>query len=120
MVEQTDGLQLPEVLSSREHEALQALKRPLFDEFPFVESLILFGSVVHGAADEESDVDLLVLTDRKLDRFRRHEITGVVFEVNLEYDTNFSVLVADRESWNSGPASVLPIHADVEEYGVPV
>ena len=120
MVKQPENPQVKELLSSVEQEALQELKRRLIDQFPFIEELILFGSVVRGEADEESDVDLLVLTNRKLDRSRRHEITGVVFKVNLEYDTNFSALVADRENWDSGVVSVLPIHTEIEQHGVPV
>jgi hypothetical protein len=54
--------------------------------------------MARGEADEESDSDLLV-TLTKLTRFERHEITDSVFEINLKYDTNFSTLVIDNESW---------------------
>lgn len=120
MLKEPENVQLKELLSNDERQALQELKKRLFDRFPFVRELILFGSVVHGDADEESDVDLLVLTNRKLSRSRRHEITRVTFEINLEYDTNFSVLVADRDKWDSGMISVLPIHTEIEQHGVPV
>lgn len=53
-------------------------------------------------------------------RFRRHEITNEVFEVNLQYDTNFSTLVVDRRSWETGIVSVLPIHDEILRDGVQV
>jgi predicted nucleotidyltransferase len=81
---------------------------------------VLFGSLARGQADEESDVDLLVVTARRLTRWERHEITNVVFEVNLRYDTNFSTLVVDAESWETGIVSVLPIRDEIRRDGVQV
>lgn len=78
-------------------QALDELRRRLFDKFD-IENLILYGSVARGKADEESDLDLLILTAQPLTRLVRHEITDLVFEVNLGYGTNFSTLVVDRAS----------------------
>lgn len=105
------------VLTPIQERALKALRERLFAEFELVD-LILFGSVVRGEADAESDIDLLVMTPQPLARRARHEITDVVFEVNLRYDTNFSTLVVDRESWTSGVFSVLPLHEEVLREGV--
>jgi len=73
---------------------------------------VLFGSIVRGEVDNESDIDLLVLTARKLDLTSRHEITDLVFEINLKYDTNFNTLVVDSNTWDTGLISVLPIRAE--------
>ena len=73
---------------------------------------MLFGSIVRGEVDNESDIDLLVLTARKLDLTSRHEITDLVFEINLKYDTNFNTLVVDSNTWDTGLISVLPIRAE--------
>lgn len=83
-----------------------------------IEEIQLFGSVARGDAGEESDIDLLVITEERLERKIRHEITGIIFEINLEYDTNFSTLVVDRESWDNGPFSVLPIHDEILREGI--
>lgn len=58
----------------------------------------MYGSVTRGEAGEESDVDLLILTVKLLSRPTRHEITDMVFEVNLTYRMNFRTLVVDRIS----------------------
>ena len=106
-------------LTRTQAQALAELKRRLCEEFG-VEALVLYGSVARGEADDESDLDLLVLTPDPLSRRARHEITDAVFEVNLQYGTNFSTLVLDRDSWHDGPVSVLPIRAEVMKDGVAV
>lgn len=83
-----------------------------------VEAVILFGSVARGDDDHESDADLLVVTTERLTRTARHEITDILFEVNLLCDTNLSTLVVDRDSWENGMFSVLPIRDEIRRDGV--
>lgn len=100
-------------------EALREIKQRLRERFD-IRTLILYGSVARGQAHEESDVDLLIVTARPLSRFERHEITDMVFEANLRYDTNFSTLVVDLKSWETGLISVLPVHDEIIRDGVQV
>ena len=84
-----------------------------------IEYFELFGSAVRNELDEESDIDLLVVTNRELDRTEKHKIIDEVFKVNLEYETNFSTLIISKELWH-GKYSVLPIHQEVEKEGIRV
>ena len=104
-------------LAPNQYQALGELRRRLFDEFD-IEAVILYGSVARGEADEESDLDLLVVASQPLTRPARHEITDMVFEVNLLYGTNFSTLVVDRNDWEAGAFSVLPLREEVLKDGV--
>jgi predicted nucleotidyltransferase len=104
-------------LTPNQYQALVELRRRLFERFN-IEALILYGSVARGEADEESDLDLLIVTVLPLRRPARHEITDMVFEVNLLYDTNFSTLVVDRHSWEAGVFSVLPLRDEILKDGV--
>jgi len=97
--------------------ALEELKRRLKARFPRVR-LILFGSAVRGEMDEESDIDVLILTERLLSREERNAIVKEVFEINLRYETNISVLLVDARSWKEGPISAMPIHQEIEKEGV--
>jgi len=106
-------------LTSDEKLALANLRRGLLD-MSFVESILLYGSAARGEADEESDIDLLVLTSKKLTRPERHQITDLVYQINLAEDTNFSTLVVDRTSWENGIFSVLPIHEQIAREGIAV
>ncbi len=104
-------------LNPSQRQALDELRRRLREEFE-IENLVLFGSVARDEADEESDIDILVITRHAMTRPERHEITDAVFEINLEHDTNFSTLVVDRSSWEAGPIRILPIHEEIEKEGV--
>lgn len=107
-------------LSAIEHQAILALKRSLLRSLDFVEEIVLFGSVARGEADDESDIDLLVLTGRPVSYKERHQITAVITDINLEFEANFSSIVVDRNTWEQGPISHLPIKANIEREGVPV
>lgn len=99
-------------LASNQYEVLNELKQKLLDQFA-VESIALYGSAVRGEANAESDLDLLILTTQKLKRTLRHQITDLVFALNLHYGTNISTVVVDRSSWETGVFSVLPFREEV-------
>lgn len=99
--------------------ALSQLKTKLTADYPVVR-LVLFGSAVRGEMDEESDVDVLVLTSRPLKSVERNAMYDEVFALNLRYDTNVSVLVTDLHNWEAGPLSVMPIREAVEKEGRPL
>lgn len=108
-----------DLLTANQSQALTLIRRGLLEKFQ-VEAIILYGSVARGEAGDESDIDLLILTRNQLSRLERHQITALVFEVNLEFGTNFSTLVVNRSSWESGQFSWLPIHQQILKDGVAV
>ncbi len=105
------------MLTNIQAKALSEIKDRVKEKFK-IDNMILYGSIVRGDLDEESDIDLLIITDEVLSRRIRHEITDIVFEVNLKYETNYSTFVVDRNSWRNGPYSILPIHDEIEREGV--
>lgn len=106
-------LQLPQQL----WKALREAQRWLSAEFA-VDRIVLFGSIVRGETDEESDVDLLIVLKDPPSHYVRDCITSIVLEINLEFDTNLSELIVDRQTWDCGLPSVLPIHQMIQEEGV--
>jgi hypothetical protein len=52
------------------------------------------------AEDEDSDADLLTMTSKPPARLEHHEVTNVVFEVNLQFDTNINSLTVHLKSRN--------------------
>jgi predicted nucleotidyltransferase len=100
-----------------QEQALTELCQKLHGAFD-LHSINLYGSVTRGETDEESDIDLLIVTKKPLPRTIRHQITDIVFEINLRYDTNFSTLVVDQASWESGTFSVLPLREEILREGI--
>jgi predicted nucleotidyltransferase len=106
-------------LFSNEQAALEEAKKLLKNKFP-VEELMVFGSVARGEATEDSDLDLLVLTSRPMSHSEEHVMSDIIFEINLSRETNISILVVDRKTWETGLWSMLPIHQDVIRDGVTI
>lgn len=108
-----DQSSLPQPL----RKALEAARDRIAAEFA-VDRIVLFGSVARGTAGEESDADLLVVLEERPDSRVRNRVSSLLFEINLERDTNLSALVVDRQSWEAGVFSVLPIHGAIEREGI--
>ena len=108
-------LRLPQNVS----DALRAAQERLNTEFN-VDRIVLFGSVARGTADEESDLDLLIVLKQPPDHPVRNRISSIILDINLEHDANLSGLVVDQRAWDEGFVSVLPIHEEVEQEGIPL
>jgi predicted nucleotidyltransferase len=104
-------------LSETEKTALGEIKRrvsALYD----VRQYILFGSKARGDATPDTDIDLLIITGRELEHGERHRISDILTDINLEYDTLYSSIAVDAETWNSKLYSFYPIHVNVEREGM--
>ena len=98
-------------------EAIQAVRNRLTAECR-VERLMLFGSVVRGEADAESDADLLIVLTEPPTTQVRDRITSLILDINLAYDTNLSELIVDQQTWDAGLHAALPIHVEIEAEGI--
>ena len=84
-----------------------------------INRILLFGSVVRGTAVEGSDEELLLIVlGEPADHQIRDRISSMILDLNLAYGTNLSELIVDRETWDHGIPSALPIHKIIEEEGV--
>lgn len=106
-------------LSHKLRAALRAIRDRVSTQFD-IDRVILFGSVAWGQPGEESDVDILFVLKDKVDLETENRISREVFEINLEYDTNLTELIVDRQTWDFGLASAMPIHDEIERRGVRV
>jgi uncharacterized protein len=89
----------------------------LKEKFP-VKEVILFGSKARGDSDEESDIDLLLLTTKPLHWKERHAIVEALFDVEMKYDVVISIVVNTVYDWNEGICTVLPIREEINREGV--
>lgn len=109
---------IEKVLTSRQAEALEAIKTRTLSKFE-IAKMVLYGSIVRNDYDDkESDIDLLILTKNELSRTKRHQITEIIFEENLKYETNFSGRVIPYSNWENGLYPLLTIYEDVKNEGI--
>jgi predicted nucleotidyltransferase len=104
-------------LEPRVRAALEAARDQLIARFD-IDRLVLYGSVARGEADEESDVDLLIVLRNRPDLPLKNEISTLLYHINLDHDTNLSGLIVDRDYWERGMISAMPIHREVEQEGI--
>jgi predicted nucleotidyltransferase len=62
--------------------------------------LILFGSRARGDHKDDSDWDILVLTNNELDFAVQNNISDKVYDLELEYTQAVSTLFVDRKKWD--------------------
>ena len=105
------------ILTENQNIALQSIKNELEKKF-VLSRMIIFGSTARGEADEESDLDVLILLNQAISHKQKHEIYSMVTHVNLEYDVNINLLIIDKKQWESKRFSALPLRFEVETDGV--
>jgi predicted nucleotidyltransferase len=104
-------------LKPNDRQAIEAAAQVLYNQFP-VEQVILYGSKATGTDDAESDIDLLVLTSRDLTWRERDQIIDALFDLQLELKVVLSPLIVSTHEWSQGRYTVLPIHDEIERYGI--
>ncbi|RLE11802.1 hypothetical protein DRJ04_07350 [Candidatus Aerophobetes bacterium] len=106
-------------LKENEKKALTELKERILKKFPDAE-IILYGSKVRGDADEESDIDVLVLLREKVNTSIEEEIFNLSYNIELEYDVVFGILVHEKDFWSSELAHAMPLHWNIDKEGIPI
>lgn len=105
-------------IAEEERQAIQAASTLLKNRFP-IKEIILFGSKARGDADDESDIDLLVLTERKITWQERKALISALFDLELCYNVVLSPLIVTEHDWYQGTFSILPIHPEIAQDGIP-
>ena len=110
-----------EELNLRENEkkALLELKEGLLKRFPDAK-IVLYGSKARGDYDRQSDIDLLILVEAKVDTKLEEEITEITCDLELKYDVVFGKIVENKNFWNSPLANAMPLHWNIDREGVHV
>lgn len=81
--------------------------------------IILYGSYARGDYNSSSDMDIMILvdmSDTEIDCVRE-KISGLAFDIGLEYDITISTIIKNQnhfEQW----FSVVPFYKNVKEEGV--
>jgi predicted nucleotidyltransferase len=104
-------------LSKREKEILLSCRDALNEIDPNAE-VVLYGSRARGDATEESDYDLLIVSDgpatiEREDRFRR-----ALYDIQLETGTVITVILVNRTDWETPLYKAMPLHQNITREGI--
>jgi len=104
-------------LKENEKKALSELKKALLQKFPDIE-IFIYGSKARGNFTEYSDIDLLILLNRKVNTLIEEEIIGIVYELELKYGVIFDVLIEAKDLWQTPVSKEMPIYQNIKREGI--
>ena len=87
-------------LSENDCQAIQTLYRKINDDFQ-VNKIILFGSRARDDAQEYSDIDLLILTNKTRTKKDRYDLSSISADVSIDYGVGLSCLYYNANDWKS-------------------
>ena len=64
-----------------------------------IEKIILYGSEARGTATPESDIDIALITNSKIDYMTSKQLNNVLADFDLKYDKIFSVIDIDEANF---------------------
>ena len=94
--------------------ALTEVKKVLVQNLNNDIEIFLFGSVARKEYVPESDIDILVLVPGKTNRAIEEKIIEMVYEVELQYNVVFGVVVYSKKFWSSQKAKVMPFYKNIQ------
>jgi len=105
------------LLENNQIRAIKKLKKELEKQY-HIYDMAIFGSVARQEDDEESDLDLFIIIKEKATHETRNNISDIVFEINLEYESNISIIIMQKEDWNKGFTKITPFYNEIKKDGV--
>ena len=106
-------------LKKKDNQSLKEFKNRVIEEFPGAR-FILFGSKATGRDEEFSDIDILVMLNKKVTIEIEKRIFGIGFEIGLKMEVVFGIIVEESKFWNSSLAKAMPFYQNVVKQGVAI
>lgn len=94
-------------LNYNERQVLKAVIQRLPSMYPMINKIVLYGSKARGDFVEESDIDILFVTDYPIHRTLKTEIYDMIYELEVEYNVVFSVIFINKEAFESKNTSFI-------------
>ena len=88
-------------LNYNEQKALDGIVNKISLMYLGIKEIILYGSKARGDYGEESDIDLLFITNSILPREKRFEIYDEIYEIEVQHDVIVSVVFINESDFRS-------------------
>ncbi|MBI4690933.1 MAG: nucleotidyltransferase domain-containing protein [Nitrospirae bacterium] len=100
-------------LNYNEQKALEGILQKIPSMYPMINKIILYGSKARGDFIEESDVDILFITDYPIPRAMKFELYDMIYELQIKYDVVISAIFSTASDFQSASKPFLrQIHLD--------
>ena len=103
-------------MNSKTKDILKRIKQNVL-EVDAVAEVILYGSRARGDAHEDSDWDILILTENKVDLDKESEFRDHLFDLEIEVEEPFSIFAYSKKEWET-KQSVTPFYESVILEGI--
>lgn len=85
-----------------ENNIITKIKDHLLKEFPYrIKKIILYGSYARKSYNRDSDIDLLLIIDGKIDGQLRNQIYNICYDLNSMYDIWIDVSLLSEGDLNT-------------------
>jgi len=98
-------------------ELLRRCKRAITDVAENAD-VVLYGSRARGDAGEGSDYDILVIVDGPVDMALEEKMVDNVYPLELESGQILTLIVYNKQQWDSALYRAMPFRKSVEQEGV--
>lgn len=99
-----------------DNELLQAVKTVVRTKDPNAQ-IILFGSQARGDYSEESDWDIMVVSDKISEKTYKDFIFDKLYDIELEFETIIQLFIFPKSRWETGE-SPTPLYDNVRAEGI--
>lgn len=97
----TETISRQRYLNYNEQKAIEEIINKISLMYPMIKEIILYGSKARGDYIEESDIDLLFITDFAFSREMRPEIYDAIYEIEVQHDVIASVVFVSESDFQS-------------------
>ena len=98
-------------------ELLQRCKRAIRNVVADTD-VVLYGSRARGDAEKYSDYDILIIVNAPVDMALKEKILDSVYPLELDSGEMFTLIVYNKQQWDSALYRAMPFHKNVEREGV--
>ena len=102
MMEATAVIQQHPYLNYNEQRALEHIVLSVIPRYPVIRQVLLYGSKARGNFTEDSDIDLLFVTDDVLPRTKKFDISDAIYEAEVKHDVVVSAIFVSVQDFKTG------------------